>query len=193
MYVNPFYFFQLNGEIDKMFGTALWLCHAGQRANHWKLYRAAVKIFSGLFHVNGNSFYSVIDVYDEYLMTMMKTYNSEFYEHLQTRLFTNMTGVSYCSQSHDTRHEEANKRAQNMFPGNSLEELDLAFTIVDDIWQLRKESLVSLVLFCSKFGLTHHKNEIKGVAKKTSHFDFLFFQYLSFCKSDHYNFCVYPP
>ena len=134
-----FLFFQLNVEIDKMFGTALWLCHAGQRANHWKSYRAAVKIFSGLFHVNGNSFYSIIDVYDEYLLTMMKTYNSNLYEHLQTRLFTNMTGVPYCSQSHDARHEEANKRAQNMFPGNSLDELDLAFTIVDDIWQLRKE------------------------------------------------------
>ena len=26
-----------------------------------------------------------------------------------------------------------------MFPGNSLDELNLAFTIVDDIWQLRKE------------------------------------------------------
>ena len=58
---------------------------------------------------------------------------------MQTRLFTNMTGVPYCSQSHDARHEEANKRAQNMFPGNSLDELNLAFTIVDDIWQLCKE------------------------------------------------------
>ena len=131
--------FKLNVDIDKMFGTALWLCHAGQRANHWKMYRAALKIFSGLFHVNGNSFYSIIDVYDEYLMSMMKTHNSELYEHLQTRLYTNMTGVPYCSQSHDARHEEANKKGQNMFPGNSLEELDLAFTIVDDIWLLRKE------------------------------------------------------
>ena len=94
---------------------------------------------SGLFHVNGNSFYSIIDVYDEYLLTMMKTYNANLYEHLQTKLFTKMTGVPYCSQSHDARHKEADKRAQNMFPGNSLDELDLAFTIVDDIWQLRKE------------------------------------------------------
>ena len=71
---------------------------------------------------------------------MMKTYNTELYEHMQTRLFTNVTGVPYCSQLHDARHEEANKKAQNMFPGNSLDELNLDFTIVDDIWQLRKET-----------------------------------------------------
>ena len=117
-----------------MFGTALWLCHAGQRAKHWKLYRAGVKIFSNLFHIDGNSLYSVIDVYDEYILTMMKTNRPDLYEHIQTRLFTNMTGIPFCSQSHDTRHEEANKKGQNMFPGNSLEELDLAFTIVDDVW-----------------------------------------------------------
>ena len=122
-----------------MFGTALWLCHAGQRANHWKLYRVGVKIFSNLFHINGNSFYSVIDVYDEYILTMMKTNRPDLYEHIQTRLFTNMTGIPFCSQSHDARHEEANKKGQNMFPGHSLEELDLAFTIVDDVWSLRKE------------------------------------------------------
>jgi hypothetical protein len=69
-------------------------------------------------------FYSIIDVYDDYLLTMMKTYNAEVYEHTQSRLFTNMTRVPYCSQSHNARHEEANKRAQNMFPGNSLDELD---------------------------------------------------------------------
>ena len=69
--------FKINVEIAKMFGTALWLCHAGQRANHWKIYRAALKVFSGLFHINGNSFYSIIHVYDEYLMTMMKTHNSD--------------------------------------------------------------------------------------------------------------------
>ena len=78
---------------------------------------------------------------------MLKTHNFELYEHLQTRLFTNMTGVPYCSQSHDARHEEANKKAQNMFPGNSLDELDLAFTIVDDIWKLRKEKF-------SEFGVS---------------------------------------
>ena len=143
--------FKLNVSIDKIFGTALWLCHAGQRANYWKLYRAAIKLFSGLFHVNGNSFYSIIEVYDDYLLTMMKSHNVDLYDHLKTRLYTNLTRVPYCSQSHDARHEEANKKGQNMFPGNSLEELDLAFTIVDDIWKLRKEKF-------SEFGVKDYSN-----------------------------------
>ena len=57
--------FKLNVEIDKMYGTSLWLCLAAQRANYWKLFRAAVRVFSGLFHSNGNSFYSVIEIYDD--------------------------------------------------------------------------------------------------------------------------------
>ena len=44
----------------------------------------------------------------------------------------------YCAQSHDARHEESNKLAQNMFAGKDLDELDLAFTIVDDVYKLRK-------------------------------------------------------
>ena len=120
-----------------MYGTSLWLCLAAQRANYWKLFRAAVRVFSGLFHSNGNSFYSVIEIYDEYLMTKMENGNKTLHDHVVKRLFTNLTGVPYCAQSHDARHEEQNKRGQNMFPGNSLEELDLAFTIVDDVWKLR--------------------------------------------------------
>ena len=60
---------------------------------------------------------------------MLKTHNFELYEHLQTRLFTNMTGVPYCSQSHDARHEEANKKAQNMLPGNSLSHLEIVLRL----------------------------------------------------------------
>ena len=35
-------------EIQKYFGTSLWLFRAGQRANYFKLYRAALRVFSGL-------------------------------------------------------------------------------------------------------------------------------------------------
>ena len=129
--------FKLNVEIDKLYGTSLWLCLAAQRANYWKLFKASVRVFSGLFHINGNSFYSVIEIYDEYLMKKMEVGNKTLHDHLVKRLFTNLTGVPYCAQSHDARHEEQNKKGQNMFPGSSLEELDLAFTIVDDVWKLR--------------------------------------------------------
>ena len=130
--------FKIQVEIDKYYGTALWMCYAAQRANYWKLYKASVRIFSGLFHSNGNNNYSVIEVYDDYLMRCMLRNNPILHEHLITRLFSNLTDEPFCAQSHDARHEEINKKGQNMFPGNSLEELDLAFKIVDDVWKLRK-------------------------------------------------------
>ena len=54
----------------------------------------------------------MIYVYDEYLLTMMKTNRPDMYEHIQTRLFTNMTGVPFHSQSHDARHAESNKKGK---------------------------------------------------------------------------------
>ena len=44
------------------------------------------------------------------------------------------------------RHEELNKQAQNMFPGKSLEELDLACCIVDDVKQLRNQALNNIAI-----------------------------------------------
>ena len=41
-------------QIQKYFGSSLWLYRAGQRANYFKLYTAGARLFSGLFHINGN-------------------------------------------------------------------------------------------------------------------------------------------
>ena len=90
--------FKLNVEIDKLYGTSLWLCLAAQRANYWKLFKASVRVFSGLFHINGNSFYSVIEIYDEYLMKKMEVGNQTLHDHLVKRFFTNLTGVPYCAR-----------------------------------------------------------------------------------------------
>ena len=61
-------------------------------------------------------------------------------------------------------------KGQNMFPGNSLEELDFAFTIVDNVWSLRKEKfsedgvwskrLFNFSSSCSRLGNIGSKNEI---------------------------------
>ena len=115
-------------------------------SNYWKLHKTDVRIFSGLFHSNGNCNYSVIETYDEYVMRCMHRNNPQLYEHLVTRFFTNLTGKPYSAQSHDARHEESNKKGQNMFPGNSLEELDLAFRIVDDVWDLREKKFLEMGL-----------------------------------------------
>ena len=50
-------------QIQKYFGTAIWLYRAGTRSNHFKLYRAAIRVFSGLFHINGNHNYSLIEIW----------------------------------------------------------------------------------------------------------------------------------
>ena len=130
---------KLQMEIQKYFGTSVWLYRAGVRANYHKLYRAAIRVFSGLFHVNGNLHYSAIEAFDDYLMTSMEMKDEELFNHLTPRLCTNTKQEPYCAQSHDARHEESNKQAQNMFAGKDLDELDLAFTIVDDVHHLKKK------------------------------------------------------
>ena len=72
------------------------------------------------------------------LTTTSCTEPEYLFEHITKRLHTNIKREPYCAQSHDARHEESNKQAQNMFAGKDLDELDLAFTIVDDVYELRK-------------------------------------------------------
>ena len=52
-------------------------------------------------------------------------------------MVTNLKKEPFCSESHDARHEEANKNAQNLLSGRDLDEFDLMFTIVDDLVELK--------------------------------------------------------
>ena len=131
-------------QLQKYFGTGLWLYRAGTRSNHYKITRAGIRVFSGLFHINGNLNYSVIELYDDYMMTSMEKKNPDLFNHFYTRMVTNLNNEEYCSESHDARHEEANKRAQNLLSGKDLEEFDLAFTIVDDLEEMRSKYLGEL-------------------------------------------------
>ena len=133
-------------QIQRYFGTALWMYRAGSRANYFKLSRAGMRVFSGLFHINGNHNYSSIELYDDYLMTSMECKNPELFEHFRTQMVTNLKKKPFCSESHDARHEEANKRAQNLLSGRDLEEFDLAFTIVDDLEELKSKYYEELVV-----------------------------------------------
>ena len=116
-----------------------------------------MRVFSGLFHINGNLHYSVIEMFDDYLMTSLEVKNNELFEYLTSRLCTNLNGEKFCAQSHDARHEESNKQAQNMFPGKDLEELELAFTIVDDVYKLRSKVF-------AENGLTDRTGEVRLVS-----------------------------
>ena len=131
-------------QIQKYFGTSIWLYRAGTRSNHFKLSRAGSRVFSGLFHINGNHNYSLIELYDDYLMTSMEMKDPELFEHFKTRMVTNLKKEPFCSESHDARHEEANKNAQNLLSGRDLDEFDLMFTIVDDLVELKSKVLTDL-------------------------------------------------
>ena len=113
----------------------------GHRANYPKLYRAGMRIFSGLFHINGNINYSVIELFEDYMLSAMEEKNFDLFNHLITRLCSNLNKIPLNSQPQDARYEEMNKQEQNMFPGKLLEELDLACCIVDYVMLLRKQSL----------------------------------------------------
>jgi hypothetical protein len=84
-------------EIQKYFGTSIWLNSAGMRANYHKLYRAGIRVFAGLFHIKSNLHYSEIEVFDDYLMTSLEHKNTELFEHVIKRLSTNVKEEPYCA------------------------------------------------------------------------------------------------
>jgi hypothetical protein len=76
-----------------------------------------MRIFSGLFNINGNLNYSVIELFEDYLLSTMEMKTRELYYHLSTRLCSNLNKVPLNSQPQDARHEEAaqkiNKQDKN--------------------------------------------------------------------------------
>ena len=114
--------FKLAVKIESLYGTALWLYHAGVRANNPKLTMAAKRVFVGLFHVMGNRNYSQIEVFDEHLVVKCEESASELAEYLKANEGTNLTGEPYSSQQNDTRQEELNKKGQNVFQGEASED-----------------------------------------------------------------------
>ena len=93
-----------------------------------------------IFHAEHlGRFFKEHPLYDDYLMTSMEQKNPELVQHFLTRMVTNLKREPFCSESHDARHEEANKRAQNMLSGKDLDEFDLAFRIVDDLDGLKSK------------------------------------------------------
>ena len=95
-------------------GTEIWLGRAGHRANYFKLYRAGMRIISGLFHINGNINYSVIDLYKDFVLTIIELHNKQLFEQMQTILCSKIKKTPLNSHPLDARHEEINKQAQNM-------------------------------------------------------------------------------
>ena len=97
-------------KIESIYGTCLWLIHAGVRANNPKLTRAANRVFSSLFHIMGNLNYSQIELYDAIVIESARKYRPELCQNLEKNEGTNLSNLPFSAQSNDARHEEYNKK-----------------------------------------------------------------------------------
>ena len=107
--------------------------HAAIRANNPKLIKAAKNVFSGLFHIRGNNNYSIIELFDTYLMESCRKKASDLYFSLESNEGTTLTNEPFCAQANDARHEIINKAGQNLFKGETVEVFRKSFTVVDNI------------------------------------------------------------
>ena len=130
--------YKLAVQIESIFGTAIWMHHAGVRANYPKITTAASNVFSNLFHVNNNPNYSKITIYDKHLTTTSKNV-PEVFENLIKNEGINITNLPFAAQPHDAHNEEFNKKGQNIFKGEEVEDFSLAFAIVDDLYAMRSQ------------------------------------------------------
>ena len=124
-------------QIEKHYGTAFLLYHAGLRANNFKLVTIAKKIFSPLFHVNRHPNYAIMDIHTDYLEAKMAKNVPELKEYLDVRKCSNFTSKPYASEPHDERHEEFNKRGLNMQNVKTADDFKQSFQLVDHYTQMK--------------------------------------------------------
>ena len=128
-------------DIESYFGTCIWMFQAAIRANNYEMALVARRLFSGLFHINNNPNYSVIDIHYDYLMTMCMKNAPELYEYLKIQKCTNFTGDLFNFQPHDARHEEYNKLGMNLQKINDEKDFEKSFLLVDDFFEAKKQTL----------------------------------------------------
>ena len=102
--------------------------------NNPELIEAAKNVFSGLFHIQGNNNYSIIELFDTYFMESCLKKASDLFSSLESNEGTNLTNEPFCAQANDARHEIINKAGQNLFKGETVEVFQKTFSVaVDDI------------------------------------------------------------
>ena len=128
--------YKLAVQIESIYGTSIWVHHAGTRAKYPKLTSAASNVFSSLFHINHNPNYSKIVLYDKHLIETSKEKVPEVFENLIKNEGVNSSNLPFSSQPHDAVHEEYNKKGVNVFRGEDVSDFSQAFSIVDDVYEL---------------------------------------------------------
>ena len=133
-------------DIESYFGTCLWMFQAAIRANNYDMALKARRLFSGLFHINNNPNYSIIDIHYDYLMTMCSKNAPELHEYMKLRKCTNFTGDLFNFQPHDARHEEYNKLGMNLQKIKSEQDFEKSFLLVDDFYEAKRNTYKDLGL-----------------------------------------------
>ena len=96
-------------ELERFYGTSLILFLSSYKANNHKMMRIAKQCFSSLFHVNNNHFYSLLDIWYDYMDKKMHKENPVLHRFLEERKFSNKTGEPYRSSPLDEVHEMYNR------------------------------------------------------------------------------------
>ena len=130
--------YQLIYQIEKYFGTSFLMFHAALRANNYKIANIAKKMFSPLFHINRHPNYSIMDIQTTYVDEKEKQNVPELKKYLDARKTSNFTNEPYCSEPHDERHEEYNKRGLNMQNVRTVEDFQQSFKLVDHYNELKE-------------------------------------------------------
>ena len=85
----------------------------------------------------GHKNYALIELYDAYSGKLCREKVPSLAEILEKNQNTNFTNKPFGAQPLDARHEELNKKGQNMFKGEKVEDFRLALTILDDVHAMR--------------------------------------------------------
>ena len=125
-------------QIEKYFGTSFLLFHSSLRANNFQLATIAKKIFSPLFHINRHPNYSIMDIHTDYVEEKLSKCVPELKKYLDMRKCSNFSKKPYCSEPHDERHEEFNKRGLNMQNIKTAEDFKQSFQLVDHYTQMKE-------------------------------------------------------
>ena len=85
----------------------------------------------------GNRNYSIIELYDLYVGRLCREKQPILADNLEKNTGVNLTNMPFALQPLDARHEEINKKGQNMFKGKKVEDFQLALNILDDVHMMR--------------------------------------------------------
>ena len=110
-----------NNSQNRKYLWYMHLAHAAICANNPQLIHAAKNVFAGLFHIQGNNNYSIIELFDTYIMETWRKNSPDTFKNIASNEGTNLTNEPYCAQANDARHKIINKTGQHLYKGETAD------------------------------------------------------------------------